>query len=90
MKNEKTEDYKEKIDQAIKISRIKVDSDVIVSQIEEIIHFFEMIDKYDVKKENSTISFLPIDVENVLRDDEVEELDWTLKDSEILKLGTKL
>jgi len=92
MHKEKTQDYKEKIEQAIKISRIKIESDLIISQIEEVIKFFEIIDRFHIEKglRNETISFLPIDVKNVSREDKFDEIEWTLKDSEILKLGTKL
>ena len=92
MQDEKTQDYKEKIEQAIKISRIKIESNLIISQIEDVIKFFEIIDRFHVEKgfRNETISFLPIDVKNVSREDKFDEIEWKLKDSEILKLGTKL
>ncbi len=77
----------EDIKRAIKISRIEINKDEIVEQIKEIIQFFEMLDEIDV---NNEVQFLPIEIKNVTRDDEIREMDWKLKDSDVISLGTKL
>lgn len=68
---------KKLVEHVAKLARIKIseeEKDEFTSQFDSILNFFSKIDEIDT--ENIEPAFQPINLKNVLREDEVKEFEW--------------
>ena len=68
---------KKLVEHVAKLARIKIseeEKEEFTSQFDSILNFFSKID--EINTENIEPAFQPINLKNVLREDEVKEFDW--------------